>query len=181
MISYLSFLNGLLSRILLFIVLASATTAVFSQPSNMDPPLMVYSERPLRVDDLKRRYGEKVVYQVAPRNWAVQKPLQLGTVFDFFAYQENEQGDLVEMTGFVMGPCDKVLRSYFQTLFPIQVAERGKVLPARVSSSGVKIELATGSDSPMPYFGGQSIGLDYDKDRPSQSCTLTHTFRRKNS
>jgi len=181
MISYFNFSNGWLTRILFFILLASSATVSISQPASLDTPLLVYSDRPLRVDDLKRKYGEKVVFQVAPKNWAVEKPLQLGTVFDFVAYQENEQGDLVEMTGFVMGPCDKVLRSYFQTLFPIQVSERGKALPARVSTSGVKIELVAGSDSPMPYFGGQSIGLDYDKDRPSQSCTMTHTFRRKTS
>ena len=66
---------------------------------------------------------------------AVRIPQEFRLDTNTVEISRNEQGDLVEMTGFVMGPCDKVLRSYFQTLFPIQVAERGKMLPARVPYS----------------------------------------------
>lgn len=138
---------------------------------------MVYAERALRVDDLKRRYGEKLVTSSAANNWTVKKALYIATGYDFFAYRENSRGELIEMTGYVSGACDKVLKSYFEALMPIHVSERGRPLPAKVSISGIKIDIA--SDGVPSHFGGQTVSLEYDKDRSSQACYMSHTFRRK--
>ena len=159
--------------------LLTPLSATQAQPTTLDTPLMVYGNRILKSEDLKRTYGDAAVNQVVHKVWAVQKRLQLTVLFDFFTYDENDQGELVKMTGFLIGPCDKVLESYFQEAMPLLIAERGKPLPARVSALSIKIEPPSDPNLSLPYFGGQTVELSFDKDRIAQSCTLTHTFRRK--
>jgi hypothetical protein len=173
-----SFGRYVVATLLSLFITLDATQA---QTTPLDTPLMVYGSRILKPEDLKRTYGDAAVHQVVHKVWAVQKRLQLTVLFDFFTYDENDQGELVKMTGFLIGPCDKVLESYFQAAMPLLIAERGRPLPARVSALSIKIEPPDDPSLPLPYFGGQTVELSFDKDRTAQSCTLTHTFRRKTS
>jgi hypothetical protein len=150
-----------------------------AQATSPDAPLMVYGNRALKAEDLKRAYGDAVVHQVINKVWAVEKRLQLTVMFDFFTYDENDHGELVKMTGFLIGPCEKVLESYFQAAMPLLMAEKGRPLPARVSALSIKIEPPDDHSLLLPHFGGQTVELSFDKDRTAQSCTLTHSFRRK--
>lgn len=173
-----SFSGCVIATLLSLLTPMGATQA---QPTPLDTPLLVYGNRILKSDDLKRTYGDATVHQVVNKVWVVQKRLQLTVLFDFFTYDENDKGELVKMTGFLIGPCDKVLESYFQAAMPLLVAERGKPLPARVSALNIKIEPPDDPKLSLPYFGGQTVELSFDKDRIAQSCTLTHTLRRKTS
>jgi hypothetical protein len=176
-------LPSVINRSLFLCALLSAALcrSVLAQPSPADGPLLVYAETPITVETLKRTYGESVVTKVGPGLWVVDKRLRLGEWFDSFSYKENERGEMVEMTGFAMGKCESVLQTYFQTLAPIQNGQRGRPLQTTAYSDSVRIDVPATPDHPIARFGGQSVGLSFDKRHPSAPCMMTWTFKRKDA
>ncbi len=154
-------------------------TGVQAQHFAFESPILVYgTPKPLRSDDLKRTYGEAAVRRVDNQTWVVDKRLTLIVVYDFFTYTENAQGDLMEMTGYVMGSCDKALDSFLKASLPMQHGAKGRPLAASMSGFGFKVE----SDSEpggMPHYGGQTLNLIFDRVDSRSPCNFNYTLRRK--
>jgi hypothetical protein len=142
-------------------------------------PLLIYGSEPLTVNRLKKAFGEATVTQSksAPGTWIVKKKMWLTVWYDFFSYEENDRGDLVEMTGFFSGSCDNVLDAFFNAIQPIQNGNRGPLL-SKVSMGSIIVEHQ--QDGPgFQNYGGQIVKVEFRNWTNSAPCTLTHQIMRR--